>query len=153
VNGQLHDQAPLPWGKSPRTNWIGGWVCPRTSLGYVERRKILPLLGLKPRYLGRPACSQSLYRLLCAFIITISQSVALREWGSSAVYSTRDISQFCGACTSGAMLCNVKRGRKEVDRNDYKWDNWLGLERNARKRRKEVTGNKGLKGRTKDMRY
>jgi hypothetical protein len=42
------------------TQWIGGWVDPRTDL---ERRKILPLPGLELRPLGRPARSQSLYRL------------------------------------------------------------------------------------------
>jgi hypothetical protein len=36
------------------------------------------------------------------------------------------------------MLCNVRRGRKEVDRNDCKKDKRLGLERNARKRRKKL---------------
>jgi hypothetical protein len=35
----------------------------RTYLDYVERRKILPLPGLELRPLGRPARSQSLYRL------------------------------------------------------------------------------------------
>jgi hypothetical protein len=36
---------------------------PRTDVDDVERRKILPLLGLELRPLCRPACSQSLYRL------------------------------------------------------------------------------------------
>jgi hypothetical protein len=35
----------------------------RTGLDYVERRKILPLLGLELRPLGRPSRNQSLYRL------------------------------------------------------------------------------------------
>jgi hypothetical protein len=28
-------------------HWIGGWVDPRASVDDVERRKILPLLGLE----------------------------------------------------------------------------------------------------------
>jgi hypothetical protein len=39
---------PLPpQERGPGTLWIGGWVGPRTGLEDVERRKILPLLGLK----------------------------------------------------------------------------------------------------------
>jgi hypothetical protein len=43
--------------------WIGGWVDPRTDLEDVKRRKYLatPRHELGP--LGRPARSQSLYRL------------------------------------------------------------------------------------------
>jgi hypothetical protein len=40
--------------RAPGTHWIGGWVGPRTGLGDVERRKILPPLGLELRPLGRP---------------------------------------------------------------------------------------------------
>jgi hypothetical protein len=35
----------------------------RTGLDAVERRKILPLPGLEVRLVGRPARSQSLYRI------------------------------------------------------------------------------------------
>jgi hypothetical protein len=45
----------------PSTHWIGGWLCPRAGLDDVEKRKILPLPGLKIRPLGRPVSSQSLY--------------------------------------------------------------------------------------------
>jgi hypothetical protein len=38
-------------------------VDPRTDLDDVEKRKFLALLGLELRPLGRPARSQSLYRL------------------------------------------------------------------------------------------
>jgi hypothetical protein len=37
-------------------------VGPRTGLDDMEKRKFLTLPGLEPRPLGRPACSQSLYR-------------------------------------------------------------------------------------------
>jgi hypothetical protein len=38
-------------------------VGPRAGLDDVETRKFLTLLGLELRLLGRPALSQSLYRL------------------------------------------------------------------------------------------
>jgi hypothetical protein len=43
---------------------IGGWVGPRFGLDDVEKRKFLTLPELELRPLGRPASSQSLYRLL-----------------------------------------------------------------------------------------
>jgi hypothetical protein len=54
-----------PRGKSPGTHWIGGWVGPRASLVYVEKRKFLNLLGLRLQLqpLGHPARGQSLYQL------------------------------------------------------------------------------------------
>jgi hypothetical protein len=45
------------------THCIGGWVDPRACLEDVEKRKFLNLPGLELRLLGRPARSQSLYRL------------------------------------------------------------------------------------------
>jgi hypothetical protein len=45
------------------TRWIGGWVNPRTGLDDTEKWKFLPPPGLELRPLGRPARSQSLYRL------------------------------------------------------------------------------------------
>jgi hypothetical protein len=47
-----------PWG----AQWIGGWVDPRDSLD-VQKRKFLTIPGLELRPLGRPARTQSLYRL------------------------------------------------------------------------------------------
>jgi hypothetical protein len=52
-----------PGEKAPGTHWIGGWVGPRAGLDDVEKRKFLILPGLELRPLGRPARSQSLYRL------------------------------------------------------------------------------------------
>jgi hypothetical protein len=54
----------MPRGKSPRYPWIGGWVGPRAGLDDVEKRTYLTPPGLELRPLGRPARSQSLYRLL-----------------------------------------------------------------------------------------
>jgi hypothetical protein len=41
-----------PWGRSPGTHWIGGWVGPRTGLDDMERRKILPKPGFEIWLLG-----------------------------------------------------------------------------------------------------
>jgi hypothetical protein len=64
VSGQLHAPARFtPGERAPGTHWIGGWVGPRAGLDDVEKRKFLTLPGLELRLLGRPARSQSLYRL------------------------------------------------------------------------------------------
>jgi hypothetical protein len=52
-----------PGERAPGTHWIGGWVNPRAGLDNVVKRKFLILPGLELRPLGRPARSQSLYRL------------------------------------------------------------------------------------------
>jgi hypothetical protein len=52
-----------PGETAPSTHWIGGWVSPRAGLDNVEKRKFLTLPVLELQPLGRPACSQSLYRL------------------------------------------------------------------------------------------
>jgi hypothetical protein len=54
--------ASSPGRFTPSTQWKVGWVGPRTGLDEVEKRKILPLPGLKLRPLCRSHC-QSLYRL------------------------------------------------------------------------------------------
>jgi hypothetical protein len=52
-----------PGKKAPSTHWIRGWVGPRAGLYNVKKRKFLTLTRLELRTLGRPARSQSLYRL------------------------------------------------------------------------------------------
>jgi hypothetical protein len=52
-----------PGEGAPDTHWNGGWMDPRAGLEDVERRQFLTLPGLELRPLGRPARSQSLYRL------------------------------------------------------------------------------------------
>jgi hypothetical protein len=50
VGGEWSASRPCrftPGERAPSTHWIGGWVGPRTSLDDVEKRKILPLPGLK----------------------------------------------------------------------------------------------------------
>jgi hypothetical protein len=52
-----------PRERAPGTHWIGGYVGPRAGLDDMEKRKFLTQSGLELRPLGRPARSQSLYRL------------------------------------------------------------------------------------------
>jgi hypothetical protein len=52
-----------PGESVPGTHWKGDWVDPRAGLDDVKKRKFLTLQGLELRPLGRPARSQSLYRL------------------------------------------------------------------------------------------
>jgi hypothetical protein len=66
VGGEWSASRPgrfTPGERAPGTHWIGGWVGPRAGLDDVEKRKFLTLPGLELRPLGRPARSQSLYRL------------------------------------------------------------------------------------------
>jgi hypothetical protein len=51
-----------PGERAPGTHWIGGWVDPRAGLD-VKKRKFLTLPGLELGTRGRPARTQSLYRL------------------------------------------------------------------------------------------
>jgi hypothetical protein len=52
-----------PGERAPGIHWMGRWVGPRAGLGDVEKRKFFTLPGLELGPLGRPARSQSLYRL------------------------------------------------------------------------------------------
>jgi hypothetical protein len=64
VSGQLQAPPALPSREgAPGTHLIWVWVGPRTGLDDLETRKFLTVPGLELRSLGRPACSQSLYRL------------------------------------------------------------------------------------------
>jgi hypothetical protein len=61
--GQLHALVALPLGKSPCTHWIEGWVGYRAGLEDTEKRKILPLPGIKTPAVQPVARSTSLYQL------------------------------------------------------------------------------------------
>jgi hypothetical protein len=64
LSGQFTPLPLYPRRKSPPCpHCIGGWIDPRTGLDDLEKRKFLILPGLELRPLGRPARSQSLYRL------------------------------------------------------------------------------------------
>jgi hypothetical protein len=52
-----------PGERAPGTHWIGGWMGARAGLDDVEKRQFLTLPGLELLSIGRPARSQSLYRL------------------------------------------------------------------------------------------
>jgi hypothetical protein len=52
-----------PGERAPGAHLIGGWMNPRAGLEDLERKKFFTLPGLELRSLGRPASSQSLYRL------------------------------------------------------------------------------------------
>jgi hypothetical protein len=53
-----------PGERTPGTHCKGGWVGPRAGLDTEARGKMLsPLPGIEPRSPGRPARSQTLYRL------------------------------------------------------------------------------------------
>jgi hypothetical protein len=52
-----------PGERVPGTRWIGGRVGSRAGLDDMEKGKFLTLTGLELRSFGRPARSQSLYRL------------------------------------------------------------------------------------------
>jgi hypothetical protein len=66
VGGEWSDSRPCrvtPGKKATGTYWVRGWVGPRAGLDEVKKRKFLTLPGLELRHLGRPALSQSVYRL------------------------------------------------------------------------------------------
>jgi hypothetical protein len=52
-----------PKESAPGTHCMGGWMDPRAGLDELEKREFLTLPGLELRPFGRPARSQSLYRL------------------------------------------------------------------------------------------
>jgi hypothetical protein len=63
VSGQLHASAALPPGKSPQYQLYRRLDGPQSRSGWSEKWKFLTLPRLELRPLGRPAHSQSLYRL------------------------------------------------------------------------------------------
>jgi hypothetical protein len=66
VGGEWSTSRPgrfTPGERAPGTHWIGGWVDRRAGLDDMETWKFLTLPGLELLPLGRPASSQSLYRL------------------------------------------------------------------------------------------
>jgi hypothetical protein len=66
VGGEWSASLPYRFTLAERAHgiyWIGGSVGPRAGLDDGEKRKFLTLPRLELRTLGRPASSQSLYRL------------------------------------------------------------------------------------------
>jgi hypothetical protein len=48
MSAQLHARIVLSRGKSPSILWVVSWVGPRTSMGAMEKKKILSLPGIEP---------------------------------------------------------------------------------------------------------
>jgi hypothetical protein len=71
--------ASRPGRFTPGTHWIGSWVGPRAGLDYVDKRKFLTIPGLEFRPLGRPARSQSVYRLSSWFYVYYSLQSGSKE--------------------------------------------------------------------------
>jgi hypothetical protein len=69
-------------------------VDPRAGLDDVEKRKYLTLPGLELRPLGRPACSQSLYRLRYPFFYM--QRVAANILNKQSRTSEKELSSSLG---------------------------------------------------------
>jgi hypothetical protein len=61
-----------PLERASGTHCIGGWVDPRGGLDSMEKWNFFTLPGFELRPLGRPARSQSLYRLRYPVSIVIS---------------------------------------------------------------------------------
>jgi hypothetical protein len=70
----------------PGTHWIGGWVDSRAGLDKVEKSKFLNLLGLELRQLGRPARSQSLYRLCYPAFNAWNFYWIMCEWSTDTLF-------------------------------------------------------------------
>jgi hypothetical protein len=62
------------------THWMGGWMDLRVGLDDMEKSKFLTLQELRP--LGRPICSQSLYRLLMMNVLVIITNYKMRNGGN-----------------------------------------------------------------------
>jgi hypothetical protein len=78
-----------PRERAPGTHFIGGWVDPRAGLDDMEKWKFLNLSGLELPPPGRPARSQSLYRLSYrgSQVVIICRRTSVAVSGSaSAVY-------------------------------------------------------------------
>jgi hypothetical protein len=63
----------FPKERALGNSWIGGWVDPRAGLDDVEKGKFLTLPGLELEPLGRPAHSQSLYRLWLVPMLNVAK--------------------------------------------------------------------------------
>jgi hypothetical protein len=126
VSGQLHSPAALPPGeKAPGTHWIGGCVNPRAGLDDVGKRKFLTLPGLELRPFGRPAHSQSLYRLLQRYSYVPMKSLVGQEawcvWTSFLpAYNDRAALEAClaepPAGSFRLFILNVSCVQPEIDR-------------------------------------
>jgi hypothetical protein len=98
------------------THWIGGWVGPRGGLDDMEKWKFLILPGLEPRPLGRPARSQSLYRLRyrgSIIVITYkSNAISVTPWRPVGLWDVKDLTLLGNGLTDGSKVVRpVHRSR------------------------------------------
>jgi hypothetical protein len=108
----------------PASHWIGVWV--GLIAGLMTWRQFLTLPGLKLRPLGRPARSQSLYRLRAVLALPCnekglltSQSVPVRLYAFKAFYPVRPL---------GRLTCRWE-DKIKMDLRGIGWDgmDWIHL--------------------------
>jgi hypothetical protein len=83
-----------PGERAPFTHWIEGWVSTRARLDDVEKRKFLTLPGLELRHLGRPARSQSLYRITLFRLEKMWESRRLTTLKAVGMYPINTLAKF-----------------------------------------------------------
>jgi hypothetical protein len=82
MSGQLHAPAALPRERAPGIHFIGGWVDPQSRSGRYVEVKIFYFTGTRtPAPPGRPARSQSLYRLSYPGFV----AVWLSKWNNRCI--------------------------------------------------------------------
>jgi hypothetical protein len=114
ATGQLHAPGRFtPVERAPGTHWRGGWVNPRVVLDDVKKRKFLTLPGLELGPLGRPASSQSLYRLRypCSMIYSYKgQFSGVPTFLGSVCFIVTVVSfRCCVTCWKGASACHTQK--------------------------------------------
>jgi hypothetical protein len=82
-------------------------VGPSTSLDDVKRRKILPLSGLELQPLGRPARSQSLYRLRSRVGKIEIKNDAVPAADMAEVFLQLAVNWPCATCAKGFRCCTL----------------------------------------------
>jgi hypothetical protein len=112
-----------PGERAPRIHWLGGWVGPTAGLEDMEKWTFFTLPGLELRPLGRPARSQSLYRLSyrgCHGIMSSSVNCFLRHI-SLAGEMGWTLCMDWGRRNEYNILVGVSEERKLIAR--HAWDN------------------------------
>jgi hypothetical protein len=117
-----------PEERAHDTDWIGGGVGPRACLGDVKW-KFLPPQGLEIRILGRPAHSQSLYRLkyqaVLRKIIELSGKDIIKWWrkfhndGVRNLYSSQNISRRMRLVRNVVRVEEMRNTYKVLARNPW----------------------------------
>jgi hypothetical protein len=98
-----------PRGKSPRYPLHRRLGRPQSPSRDVEKRKFLTLLGVELRPLGRPARSQSLYRLRYSGSIRCSMDWLIKKGLITYSWITRHSS----SDSNGAVPCSIRFAEKK----------------------------------------